>query len=326
MKVKFISTAGKKKKMQYIIASIVFVVILFIWITIPLLNESSWDSKVSYGIPSKSASSALFDGVGVNAPGEPLTGALINNPATNPDGEASRLFSMPESDIEYEEKQTAQEPQVDRNVTPPAVSNPNSSVAQNIPKLSKMPSLGGSNNGTMTLGSKHRSFFGGGGDAKADLVPLDKTLKSGDNEKRKNYALMALQNAEKKSVAAAKSNDMDKAKGMAASAFEKTKKFDEDILNTDTEKQSANSGIELSNIQEQFRKNDPALSSKKITLPTPKEDEDENKKMEQQIKMMIIQMILQATLGSVFGAIGNMISMNMCPECYKKPSASGSSG
>jgi hypothetical protein len=69
-----------------------------------------------------------------------------------------------------------------------------------------------------------------------------------------------------------------------------------------------------------FKRNDPSISHKKITLPKPEKDEDESKKMEEEIKKMLLQMIIQATVGQVFGVVGQMMAMNICPECYgQKP-------
>jgi hypothetical protein len=42
------------------------------------------------------------------------------------------------------------------------------------------------------------------------------------------------------------------------------------------------------------------------------------RKMEEEIKKMLLQVIIQATVGQVFGVIGQMMAMNICPECYSQ--------
>ncbi|MEF3280677.1 MAG: hypothetical protein K6357_06915 [Elusimicrobiota bacterium] len=313
-----ISVQNKKKKTQYIIASIIAISVLFIWVSIPLLNKSSWDTSVSnpYGMAKKSGDLSLADSAGVDAPGQPLDGSMIDNPATTLDLEASSLFKMPDSDINYEEdssqKTTAS---IDSNVSAPGVSAPSVGGFNGKAKLNKLPSLSGGNSGSLTLGQTHNKFFGQE-TAKANLVPLNDStdIKSS----KKNFALEALKKAEQNSVMAAKTENADAAKSAASSAFEKTQKFDELFLNSKDEKEYHSSGLEFAEAESDLKKNDPSVSKKKISLPQPSKDEDESKKMEEQMKQMLLQMIIQATLGQVFGAMGQMMAMQICPECYKK--------
>lgn len=303
-----------KKKIVYIVAGIISFIIFLIWITIPLTQKSSWDTSVSnpYGMSKKSADLALLDSGGIDAPGAPLTGALIDNPATNLDLEASSLFKMPESEIKYEEEPKVEEEKTssissDVSVAPPPVTNvqPHSGGG----KLAKLPSLGGSSGGTMTVGTTHDKFFGSQ-KAEANLVPLN--AKSDDIKSSKgNLALSALKAAEKSSVIAAQAKSAEQSKGAATSAFEKTAKVDEYLLNSKEEKEVAQSGLSLAKAEVDLKRSDPNLSKKKITLPQPTKDEDESKKMEEQIKMMLLQMLIQATLGPIFGAIGQSIAMGL---------------
>jgi hypothetical protein len=314
----------KKKKMQYIIASIVAIVILFMWVSLPLLNKSSWDTTVSnsYGMAKKSADLSLLDSAGVDAPGQPLTGAMIDNPATTLDLEASTLFKMPETEVKYEENSENKESSsssVDSNVSAPNVSVPSTDSSFTTAKLNKLPSISGGNSGSMTIGSTHDKFFGQT-NSKAELVPLNENSKDIKSDKT-NFALSALKQAEKSSLMAANSKNPDSQRGAATSAFEKTQKIDETYLNSKEEKEFARGGLEFAKAESDLKKNDPSVSKKKVSLPSPSKDEDESKKMEEQIKQMLLQMVIQATIGQVFGAMGQMMAMQMCPECYKKPAS-----
>lgn len=314
-----------KKKITYIVSGTAAFIIFLIWVTIPLTHKSSWDTSVSnpYGMSKKTADLALLDSGGIDAPGAPLTGALIDNPATNLDLEASSLFKMPETEIKYEEepKNENQEKKdfttsTDMNVMPPQTNPVYAQQQVSSGKLAKLPSLGGSSGGTMTVGTVHDKFFGSQ-KAEANLVPL--SSKSDDIKSTKgNLAISALKAVEKKSLAAMEAKSLEQSKGTGTSAFEKTAKVDEYILNSKEEKEVAQSGLSLAKAEADLKRSDPNLNKKKITLPQPKKDEDESKKMEEQIKMMLLQMILQATIGQVFGVIGQMMSMTICPQCYKK--------
>jgi len=310
----------KKKKMQYIIASVIAILILLIWVSIPFMNKSSWDTAVEnpYGMSKKSADLSLLDSAGVDAPGQPLNGALIDNPATTLDLEASSLFKMPQEEIKYEENnENSQTASVDSKVSAPDVhtnqGTGDSSLAKG--KLSKLPSLAGGNSGTMTIGSTHDKFFGQN-NAKAELVPLNENSSAIKSDKM-NFALSALKHAEKSSLMAANSSNPDSQRANSTNAFEKEQKADESYLNSKDEQDYSRGGIEFAKSESDLKKNDPSVSKKKISLPTPVKDEDENKKMEEQIKMMLLQMIIQATIGQVFGAMGQMMAMQMCPQCYK---------
>lgn len=324
-KMKFVNTyEKKKKKTQYIIASVISIIILSMWLTIPLMNKSSWDSTVSnpYGMSKKSADLSLMDSAGFDAPGQPLTGALIDNPATTLDLEASSLFKMPDSDIKYEEESSQDEDSIQNtkytqtahpNVGGIGVSNPPS-------KLNKLPSLSGGNANTMTVGTTHNRFFGQN-TAKAELIPAMQENSKDIKSTKRNFALEALKSAEKNSVASINAKSADAARTGALNAFEKSQKVDELYLSGKDEKDFKVSGLEIAKAETELKRNDPSVSKKKISIPQPKKDEDESKKMEEQIKQMLLQAIIQGIVGQVFGAIGQVMAMQMCPECYKKGSS-----
>ena len=313
----------KKKKAVYIMGGIVSVIILFFWITLPLMHKSSWDTSVTnpYGMSKKSADLALLDSGGIDAPGSPLTGALIDNPATTLDLEASSLFKMPDIEIKYEEEKTEENTSsfsADANPSVPSVYKGEGQISPGGAKLTKLPSLGGSSGGSMTVGSTHNRFFGTErGEAK--LTPLN-TTSDEIKSKKGNLALAALKAAEKGSIMAESAKKAEESRGNASQAFEKSAKVDEYLLNSKEEKESAESGIALAKAEADFKKSDPSLSKKKIALPKPEKDEDETKKMEEEIKMMILKMIIQATIGSVFGAMGQAISASILGT---QPTSSG---
>ena len=87
----------KNKSTQYVIGGTIAVIILGLWISIPLMTGSSLDSSISSGNPfrSKAGNMSLL-GSDISseggAPGSPLSGAMIDNPATSGDETASSLF------------------------------------------------------------------------------------------------------------------------------------------------------------------------------------------------------------------------------------------
>jgi len=325
---KLITTNHKKKKAQYIVSGIIALIILILWITIPLSDKSKWDVAVSnpYGMSKKSADLSLLDSSGVDAPGFPLTGALIDNPATKMDLEASSLFKMPENEEIYEEKSENNSNENNAGYSsdllpnPPNINSPNAGDYVKG-KLNKLPSIAGGNSQTMTFGGVHNKFFGQE-TAKADLVPLNSKISDEIKSAKKNTALEALQHVERQSTKALEAKNNDESRGAATSAFEKSQKSDALSLNSKEEKEAYQSGLELSKVDSDLKKNDPAISHKKIALPQPKKDEDESQKMEEEIKKMLLQMIIQATVGQVFGTMGQMMAMTMCPQCYKKGTSS----
>ncbi len=312
---KIVRKEEKSKKTAYIIGGILSVVLLVFWVTMPFMDKSSWDTSVvnPYGMSKKSADLAFLDSAGVDAPGSPLTGALIDNPATRLDLEASSLFKMPENEIKYEESASTSQTSsssVDSAVSAPNVSYPNANIQPAAGKLNKLPSLAGSNSGTMTVGSVHNKFFGSQ-KAEANLVPLNAKSDEIKSSKKVNLALVALKTTEHKSLEAQQAKTVEESKGAASSAFEKTAKVDEYLLDSKEEKESHESGLTFAKAETDLKKNDPAISKKKISLPQPKKDEDESEKMENEIKKMLLQMIIQATLGPIFGAIGQSIALSI---------------
>ncbi len=305
---KMAMVAKKSKKTQYIIGSVVAVLILFMWISLPLMNKTG-SSSASYagGFSKKSADlSMLSDGAGADAPGAPLSGELVDNPATALDMAASALFSSPDSDSSSidTEQQVGSASTADGAVPVPSDSGSNyGSVPKG--KLSVLPSLTAGNANSNTVGGTHNKFFGQE-TAKADFKPSD--LGDIKVKTEKGQAIMAvLKKAQDQSIQAAKSNNLNDARGSAASAFGSAPaKASNSDLETEVEQKSAESGIQLGKVDQSLKKNDPSLNKKDIKLPEPKEAQVDNS--DEEMKKMILQMIIQATVGAVFGGIGSAIS------------------
>jgi hypothetical protein len=128
-----------------------------------------------------------------------------------------------------------------------------------------------------------------------------------------------LGSAADKSKLAAKTGSIDAARGGASSAFEKSAKADKSSLNKDQGgNSSAASGLNAGSAMDSLKNSDPGLNSNESTPPAPPAPtEDENS--DEEMKQMIMNMILQATLGSMFGAMGQMMATAINPDYQSKP-------
>ncbi len=300
--------AKKNKSTQYVIGGTVAVIILALWISIPLMSGSTMDASVSAGNPfhSKLADISLL-GSDISsesgAPGSPLNGEMINNPATSGEEMASSLFqSGPDGEDSAEAKASAS-----ADVAAPAPGGPSASGGAPAPsgprgKLSAAPSITAGNANSMSAGTKHDKFFGSGA-AKSDFTPAAPAdMKKMASSDKKNSLVAMLNNTADKSQFAAKTGNMDTAKGSASSAFAGTAKSAGMDLNSGLEANAISGGLKMGQAADDLKKNDPSLSKTKITPPSkPKDATNESEQMKQQIKMMIIQMVLKMALGMVFG-------------------------
>ncbi|MBI4349851.1 MAG: hypothetical protein HY550_00275 [Elusimicrobia bacterium] len=303
--------AKKNKSKQYVIGGTVAVVILALWISLPLMSGSSLDSNVSAGNPFKSrvadisllGSDISSEG---GAPGSPLSGAMIDNPATSGYDIASSLFN---SGLGGEEPADAS---ADAHASAPGASaSAPASASAGAPapsgprgKLSAAASITGGNANSMSSGGKHDKFFGGAGSQKSEFAPTAPAdiKKMAAADKKAGLVAMLSGSAEKSGLAA-KSGKLDSAKGGASSAFANTAKGPGGTdLNGDLENKSSGSGLQLGQTAQDLKKNDPSLSKSKVTPPSQPEDvTDKDEEMRNQIKMMVIQMVLKMALGMVFG-------------------------
>lgn len=317
---KTVMTAKKPKKTQYIIGSIVAVLILFMWISLPLMNKTGTSSSAAYGgtFSKKSADlSLLADGAGADAPGAPLSGELIDNPATALDMAASSLFSSGDSSENPSEttSESSANSTADGNVPVPDANTGSNYGSVPKGKLNVLPSLTAGNSNTNTVGGTHNKFFGQD-TAKADFKPSD--LGDIKPKSEKGQALLAsLKNAQDQSVKAANSANLSDAKNAATQAFGASVKADDSKLNTETEQKFAEAGMQLGKVDTSMKKNDPSLTKKEIKLPEPKEMEVDNS--DEEMKKMLMQMIIQATVGAVFSGIGGAISGSITGAMGGKP-------
>lgn len=301
--------AKKKKSTQYVIGGTVAVIILGLWISLPLMTGSSLDSSASSANPfsSKAANLSLlgseFSPEG-GAPGSPLNGAMIDNPATSGEDIASSLF---QSGLAGDE---AAAPASAETGAPSPGASASASASAGAPapsgprgKLSAAASISGGNANSMSSGSKHDKFFGGSGNQKSELAPLAPAdLKKMSGADKKSGLVAMLSNSADKSALAAKSGDMNAAKGGASAAFANTAKAGGSDLNNDLESSAVGAGMQMGQTAQDLKKNDPSLSKTKVTPPAQPEDvSDKDEEFKQQMKMMIMQMVLKMALGAVFG-------------------------
>ncbi len=301
--------AKKSKSKQYVIGGTVAVIILGLWISLPLMNGSSLDSSSSSANPygSRAANLSLlgseFSAEG-GAPGSPMSGAMIDNPATSGSDIASSLFQSGPGE------ETPAEAAADASAAAPAAPGSGSgSASAGAPsasgpkgKLTAAASITGGNANSMSSGGKHDKFFGSG-NQKADFAPAAPAdLKKMAGQDKRSGLVAMLGNSAEKSGLAAKSGNMDGAKGGASSAFANTAKGTGGAdLNSDIESKSVGAGLQMGQTAQDLKKSDPSLSKTKITPPSKPEDvTDKNEEMRNQIKMMVIKMVLQMALGAVF--------------------------
>lgn len=299
----------KNKTTQYAVGGIVAVVILGLWISLPLMNSSSLDSSVSAGNPFRSKV-ADISSLGSDipseggAPGSPLSGEMINNPATSGEEVASSLFQSglmgdePVADVTSDASVAAAPPAPQGFSGAPAPSGPGA-------KLNAVASIGGGNSNSMTAGGMHNKFFGSGAQ-KADFAPAaGADLKKMAAADKKPGLLAMLNNTAEKSQLAAKTGGMDAAKGGSAEAFTNSAKAGASDLNADMEDRSSSSGLQLGQTAQDLKKNDPNISKHKVTMPEPKPVKAD--KSDEEMKKMIIQMLISGLLGPMFGAMAGSI-------------------
>ena len=302
-------TGKKSKTKQYVIGGVVALVILCAWISIPLMQNSSMDSSVASGNFFKTRTadvSSLGNDIPQEggAPGYALNGEMLNNPATSGENIASSLFQSGPDD-----ETALVEASADDSSRPPAplpgmsasAGAPGPSSSGSKGKLSSMPSITAGNSNSMTAGGSHNKFFGSGA-AKADIAPAaDQAFKNVTASDKRNALVAMLQKAEEKSAQAAKAPNAAAAAGGATSAFEKTARADNSSLNTDTENDAASSGLALGAAAQDLKRNDPQMNKKKVSLPEPKAVKDD--KGDEEIKKMLLQMIISSVLGPMFATV-----------------------
>jgi hypothetical protein len=304
--------SGKSKTSQYVVGGIAAVIILGLWISMPLMNGSSLDSSVSVGNPFRSKVADISSLGGDipsegGAPGSPLSGEMINNPATSGEDAASSLFQSGLFGEEpaapgaaAETSASALSPAAPASSGAPRPSGPGA-------RLSAVASITAGNSNSMTAGGVHNKFFGSGNQkaefSQASGPDLNKIAAA---DKRSSLVAM-LGNTAEKSKLALKTGNMDAVKGGAAEAFTNMAKAGASDLNGNLENQSASSGLQLGKTSQDLKRNDPSISKHKVSIPEPKTAVKDKKSEEEEWKKMIRQMIIQNLLGPMFGAMGNSL-------------------
>lgn len=298
----------RSKTAQYVIGAVVAVLILGLWISLPLMNSSSLDSSAAAGNPfhSKVADiSSLGSDISSEggAPGSPLSGEMINNPATSGEEIASSLF---QSGLAGDEPAAAEASA--GAAASDAGRIPSASPGAPMPsgpgaKLNMVASITAGNSNSMTAGGVHNKFFGSGGQ-KSEFAPAaGPDLKNVAAADKKSALMAMLNNTAGQSRLAAKTGSVDAARGGAAAAFTNTARAGSSDLNENLERQSSSSGLQLGQTAQDLKKSDPNLSKHKVNIPEPKPVKDD--KSEEEMKKMIIQMLIQSCLGPMFGAMAN---------------------
>lgn len=312
---------GKNNKTtQYAIGGIVGFIILVLWFSVPMMDKSAWNTSVPEGNPFKSKSvdlRGLSDGMGYEsgAPGAPLSGELTYNPVTAGDDINSSLYSSG-----FDEMEDGEGVDSVAVVSAGSSSKGRASASGNAPtphigKLNKVASIGsGGGGGSGTTGKKHNKFFGGGN----DKAKFNTNYNAPIGKVKKNSKLLASANNAQKQGQKAKAIGNLKGKSEAgrsgiASAFNKLVDADTNELTTSLEDSANEAGIVAGSVNgETLKKNAPGLNKNDISPPDPGEPE-ESVDNDEQYKQMIMKMLINATLGSMFGALGTMMASAMVP-------------
>jgi hypothetical protein len=232
---------------------------------------------------------------------------MTNTPATSGEEMASSLFqSGPEADA------PAASASADAGAPAPSggpvsASGPGPGPSSSGPggKLSAVASISGGNSGSMTAGnSTHSKFFGSGNQEAKFAAPLGADLKkaasSGPDKKEAVTAM--LNSAVAQSQMAAKAPNMDSARGDATTAFGGgSKGASSSDLNGKAEESSAVSGLTMGAAAADLKKSDPSINKTKVSPPKLDTDANTKQSEDEQMKQMIIQMIIKAALGMAFG-------------------------
>ncbi|MBI5743250.1 MAG: hypothetical protein HY952_01750 [Elusimicrobia bacterium] len=299
----------KPKSTQYVIGAVVAVIILGLWISLPLMNNSSMDASVSAGNPFRSkvadistlGSDIPSEG---GAPGSPLSGEMINNPATSGEEVASSLFQSGIMGEETADAPVTAAASVSAPALPPSSSMGAPAPAAPMGKLNSVASISGGNSNSMTAGGLHNKFFGSGGQKAEFAASTGPDLKKLNGPEEKRSATLAMLNSTAdKSQLAAKTGNIDAAKGGAAAAFTNSAKATGSDLNSAIENQAGTAGLQLGQTAADLKKNDPNMNKSKVNVPEPKPVKDD--KSDEEFKKMLIQMIFQSVIGPMFGAMAN---------------------
>lgn len=302
-----INSGKKSKTTQYAVGGVIAVVIMFAWLSLPLMQKSSFDTSVPSGNPFKSKAvdlNSLEIPAEGSAPGYALSGMMSDNPATAGNMADSSLFSSGMGELSDGEAAAGQADGVSASASASAsagVSAPSAGGAKgSFPKMSAPGSLSGGNGNSMTAGGAHKKFFGSG-NADAQLTPSSLADVKKAMAKDKPSGLMAsLASVEKKSLSST-GMSVEQSRGGSSSAFVKSAGSNRPDLTTEIEEQSSVAGLELGKVDSDLKRNDPSINNKKFKppeIPEPKVVEND-----EMYKQMILQMIISQVVGPMFGAL-----------------------
>ncbi len=334
-----ISSKKKNKRAQYAIMGGVGVTLVGIWICLPLMNSSSLDSRAKTNFVTKKADMRNLGGeiqLEGQAPGQALTGEMINNPAMSQNAPSGLYQSATSSEaIRFDE---AQVPTTDASSSGSGVSagggggggassgggggggSAASAVGAGKGKLTSMPGLGGTSGGSSSASAPVNSQkqFGSGA-AKNDFSPVANLPKGGKTDGK---LMQSLKNASALGDKAAAAKAMDASKGLASSAFDGGNVKNAN-LNTGLEQDASQGAVGLSEAMDQtikdLKANDKTLDNKKFNIPKPTEKEaDEEDEFAKEILKMVLQTAISSMLGPMFGAIGQAMALGINKD-WKAP-------
>jgi|GEM_PF-794855 len=328
-----ISSKKKNKRAQYAIMGGVGVTLVGIWICLPLMNSSSLDSGTKTNFVTKKADMRNLGGdiqLEGQAPGQALTGEMINNPAMSAQAPSGLYQSGTANDaIRFDE---AQMPAAGGTSSGSGVSSggsggggassgggasgggsASSAVGAGKGKLASMPGLGGTSGGSSSASApvnSQKQF--GSGSAKNDFSPVANLPKGGKTDGK---LMQSLKNTSALGDKAAAAKAMDASKGLASSAFDGGNVKNAN-LNTGLEQDASQGAVGLSEAMDQtianLKANDKTLDNKKYNIPKPTETEaDEEDEFAKEILKMVLQTAISSMLGPVFGAIGQAMAVGI---------------
>lgn len=321
---RILNTRKQNKPLQYGVGGTVVVIILGIFVSMPLRNNTITSSSLTAGNPfnSKVADiSALRSDVASEsgAPGAALSGEMVNNPATSGEAMLSSLFqsgsdnAQPAEDgASSDSAASASGSEAPYGSSGDGGGDSGSGYGSGVSaspggKLAAVASLSGSNAGSMTAGATHGKFFGSGAQqqefAPAAAADVKQAMLSGKD--KKGVAASGLNSAFTQSKFAAKARDLSDARGGAATAFGGSVKGGALAdLKSNADKAAAVSGLELGQAAANLKTSDPSLNKNQVTMP--KVSEPVKVPEVNDWKKELIMILAKYAMGMVLGGMGGV--------------------
>jgi len=302
----------RRKFTQYAAGGAVAVVILFAWISIPLMHSSSLDSSVDPNgfLRTKTADvNSLASEIPLEgaAPGHYLNGSMFNNPAVTGENIAATLFQSGPLEEGLPADSPAEPMASAMDFPEPSASAPGASAGAAPAaraKISPVPSIGSGNSSSMSMGGKHSKFFGSGAASKkprdftAESAPAKAPRKTRLSTNKRSSLVDGLKKVNARSLSSARSFSADQSRSGASSAFGGSVQKRTADLRAPMELAARGAGIAMGAAAQSLKGNDPSMSSKHITIPEPEVNKDAE--ADEEMKQMILQMLLSSLLGGLF--------------------------